>query len=617
MVKPLKSVEQLEALREKLVKNLDPNRILVRVCMTGCKAKGADAVVEAFRSEIKKKKIGNKVTLLETGCHGFCSMSPVVVIEPENIFYKQLTAEDVPEIVEETLIKGKIVNRLLYVNPQTGKKIIKEKNIPFYKNQKKIVLKNCGKIDPTKIEDYLVNGGYSALAKALTTMKPEDVVETVFQSGLRGRGGAGFPTGMKWRFALREQREKKFLICNADEGDPGAFMDRAVLEGDPHAVLEGMLIGAYAMGATEGYVYVRAEYPIAIRHLKMALEQVRGHGLLGRNILGSGFSFDIHIKEGAGAFVCGEETALMASIEGKRGMPKVRPPFPIQSGLWGYPTCINNVETLANVPAIITNGHAWYAGIGTEKSKGTKIFALAGMINNTGLVEVPMGITLKKIIFDIGGGIPDGRGFKAALTGGPSGGCIPPQYLDLPIDYDSLSQIGAIMGSGGLIIMDDTTCIVDIARFFMTFTQSESCGKCVPCRMGTKRMLEILTRITEGNGKMQDLGLLEETAVSVKDSSLCGLGQTAPNPVITTLRYFRNEYEEHINDRRCAALKCKSLLTYMIDPGKCKMCHLCAESCPAEAIAGVRKQPHQIIEAKCEKCGSCYTVCPFDAIVLS
>ncbi|MEW5945966.1 MAG: NADH-quinone oxidoreductase subunit NuoF [bacterium] len=604
-------------MREKLKSGIDPGRVVVRVCMTGCKAKGADAVAEALKSEISRKKLTRKVTLLETGCHGFCSMSPVAVVDPANVFYTRLTPEDAPEIVNETLVKGKVIDRLLYVNPLTGKRIVKEANVPFYRNQKKVVLRNCGRIDPQRIEDYLAGGGYSALAKALTAMSPEEVVESVAASGLRGRGGAGFPTGVKWRLALKERREKKYLVCNADEGDPGAFMDRAVLEGDPHAVLEGMLIGAYAVGATEGYIYVRAEYPIAIKHLRIALEQMRALGLLGGNILGSGFSFDVHIKEGAGAFVCGEETALMASIEGRRGMPRVRPPFPIQSGLWGYPTCINNVETLANVPAIMTKGHRWYAAMGTEKSKGTKIFALAGMINNTGLVEVPMGITLRRIIFDVGGGIPDGKKFKAALTGGPSGGCIPAKFLDLPIDYESLAQVGAIMGSGGLIIMDETTCMVDIAKYFMTFTQSESCGKCVPCRMGTKRMLEMLTRVSEGKGEMKDLGLLEETAETVKDSSLCGLGQTAPNPVITTLRYFRDEYATHIEKKKCPALKCRSLLTYTIDPQLCRKCHLCAESCPAEAIAGRKKEIHQVIEAKCTKCGTCYTVCPFDAVVLS
>ena len=613
----LKSVDDLKSLRESLKKDADTNRLTIRVCMTGCKAKGAVEVVDALKAEIEKGGLSAKVDVLETGCHGFCSMSPVAVVEPSNIFYTRLTPKDAPEIVEETLKKGRIIDRLLYEDPQSGKKIVKNDDVPFYKHQQKIVLTNCGKIDPTRVQAYIASNGYEALEKVLTKMQPEDVVDTVFKAGLRGRGGAGFPTGQKWRLALQAKGEKKYIVCNADEGDPGAFMDRAVLEGDPHAVLEGMLIGAYAIGAKEGYIYARAEYPIAIKHLNIALNQMHELGLLGENILGTNFSFGIKIKEGAGAFVCGEETALLASIEGKRGMPRVRPPFPIQSGLWGYPTCINNVETFANIPSIILNGHDWYAAMGTEKSKGTKIFALAGMINNTGLVEVPMGITLREIIFNVGGGIPGGKQFKAALTGGPSGGCIPPQYLDLPMDYESLAQVGAIMGSGGLIIMDETTCIVDIAKYFMTFTQSESCGKCVPCRMGIRRMLEMLTKFTEGKGKVEDLELLEELAVTVKDSSLCGLGQTAPNPVITTLKYFRDEYLTHIEERKCPALKCKALLTYAINQELCKMCHLCAEPCPSGAITGEKKQKHFIVQEKCIKCGMCHTVCPFDSISIS
>ncbi|MEW6203210.1 MAG: NADH-quinone oxidoreductase subunit NuoF [bacterium] len=613
----LRNVEDLNAFRESLKKETDASRLTVRVCMTGCKAKGASEVAEALKAEISKAQMNDRVTVLETGCHGFCSMSPVAVVEPANIFYTRLVPSDAAEIVEETLKNGRVIERLLYDDPQTGQKIIKNDDVPFYKHQQKVVLRNCGKIDPARVEDYIANGGYSALTKALVEMTPEEIVDVVFKSGLRGRGGAGFPTGQKWRFARQAKGDKKYIVCNADEGDPGAFMDRAVLEGDPHAVLEGMLIGAHAIGAEAGYIYVRAEYPIAVQQLKTALVQMRELGLLGDNILGTDFSFDIKIKEGAGAFVCGEETALLASIEGKRGMPRVRPPFPIQSGLWGYPTCINNVETLANIPAIILNGHEWYAAMGTEKSKGTKIFALAGMINNTGLVEVPMGITLREIIFNVGGGIPGGRQFKAALTGGPSGGCIPAQYLDLPIDYESLAQVGAIMGSGGLIVMDETTCIVDIARYFMAFTQNESCGKCVPCRMGTRRMLEMLTKFTEGKGKVEDLELLEELAVTVKDSSLCGLGQTAPNPVITTLKYFKEEYLAHIVERKCPSLKCKSLLTYTIYQELCKKCHLCAESCPADAITGEKKKEHFIVQEKCIKCGMCHTVCPFDAITIS
>ncbi len=612
-----KTFKDIAKYREKLNKERDSEATAIRVCMTGCRAKGADAFSESLKAELKKRGLEKKFKVIETGCHGFCSMSPVAVVEPGNIFYGNLKPEDAEEIVEETVVNGRTVERLLFADPATQEKIVKEKEIPFYSHQKRLVLKNCGVVDPREIDDYICRGGYAAFSKALETMKPEEVVEEILKSGLRGRGGAGFPTGLKWRFANKERSDKKFLVCNADEGDPGAFMDRAVLEGDPHAVLEGMLIGAYAIGADEGYIYVRAEYPIAIAHLNIALKQMEELGLLGRNILGAKFSFDLHIKEGAGAFVCGEETALMASIEGKRGTPRVRPPFPIQSGLWGHPTCINNVETLANVAAIIENGSDWYASMGTEKSKGTKVFALAGMIRNTGLVEAPMGMTLREIIFEVGGGIPNGKKFKAALTGGPSGGCIPEQFLDLPIDYDSLAKVGAIMGSGGLIIMDESTCVVDIAKYFMTFTQSESCGKCVPCRMGTKRMLELLERITDGKGTMEDLALLEETADIVKDTSLCGLGQTAPNPVITTLKYFRDEYLAHIEQKKCPALKCKALLTYTVAEDKCKKCHKCAESCPANAISGQKKEIHKIDQAKCVKCGMCHTVCPFDAIELS
>ena len=605
---------QLEQLKNELIGARDASRIVIRVCMTGCKAKGADKITEAFRKELETRNLSSKAVLVETGCHGFCSMAPVMVMDPLDVFYCKMTPEDVPEIVEKTVMKGELVERLLYLDPSTEKRIEKNSEIPFYKYQKKIVLRNCGKISPVKIEDYIAENGYAALAKCLSLMSSVDVVEEVFKSGLRGRGGAGFSTGLKWRFANQAKGEEKYMVCNADEGDPGAFMDRAVLEGDPHTVLEGMAIAAYAIGATKGYVYCRAEYPIAVRNVGIAIQQAEEAGLLGDNILGSGFSFHVKVKEGAGAFVCGEETALLASIEGKRGMPRTRPPFPINSGLWGHPTLINNVETLANISPIILQGAEWYASIGTEKSKGTKIFALAGMINNTGLVEVPMGITLRDIIYKIGGGIPKGGTIKAALTGGPSGGCIPPQYLDLPLDYDSLNSVGAIMGSGGLIVMDATTCIVDIARYFLTFTQSESCGKCVPCRMGTKRMLEMLTRISEGKGEMADLDSLIELAESVKDSSLCGLGQTAPNPVLTTLKYFREEYREHIEDKRCKALKCKALLTYTIDQSPCTKCHLCARSCPVNAISGEVKERHEINHEKCISCGICHTVCPSNAI---
>jgi NADH:ubiquinone oxidoreductase subunit F (NADH-binding)/NAD-dependent dihydropyrimidine dehydrogenase PreA subunit len=489
-----------------------------------------------------------------------------------------------------------------------------EKDVPFYREQMKIVLRNCGQIDPTRMDDYLARDGYLAIARVLSSMKPDEVIEAVQQSGLRGRGGAGFPTGMKWKFARSAKGDVKYIICNADEGDPGAFMDRAVLEGDPHTVLEGMLIAAYAIGAQYGYIYVRAEYPSAVTHVKKAVADARALGLLGKNILGTDFDFDVKIKEGAGAFVCGEETALIASIEGRRGMPRTRPPFPAVAGLWGKPTNINNVETFANIPPIIHRGADWYADLGTEKSKGTKIFALAGKINNTGLVEVPMGITLERIIFDIGGGVPGGKKFKAAQTGGPSGGCIPASLLGLPIDYDSLTQAGAIMGSGGLVIMDENTCMVDLAKFFLTFTQSESCGRCVPCRLGTKRMLEILQRITDGNGEPADLEILKVLAPMVKDASLCGLGQTAPNPVLTTLNYFLDEYRAHIEEKRCPAGVCKALIHYEIDPETCKGCGICRKVCPKEAIAGKAKEVHTLNHSLCIKCGICYSECKFDAI---
>jgi NADH:ubiquinone oxidoreductase subunit F (NADH-binding)/Pyruvate/2-oxoacid:ferredoxin oxidoreductase delta subunit len=506
------------------------------------------------------------------------------------------------------------LEKFLYKIPESGQPVALEKDVPFYREQMKIVLRNCGQVDPTRIEDYIARDGYLAIAKVLSSMSPEEVIEEVVRSGLRGRGGAGFPTGNKWKFARNAKGDVKYIVCNADEGDPGAFMDRAVLEGDPHTVLEGMLIAAYAIGARKGYVYVRAEYPIAVVHIKKAVADARAMGLLGEKILGTPFSFDVKIKEGAGAFVCGEETALIASIEGRRGMPRTRPPFPAVSGLWGKPTNINNVETFANIPPIIHKGSRWYASLGTEKSKGTKIFALAGKINNTGLVEVPMGITLEQIIFGIGGGIPRGKKFKAAQTGGPSGGCIPASLLNLPIDYDSLTAAGAIMGSGGLIITDENTCMVDLAKFFLTFTQSESCGRCVPCRLGTKRMLEILQRITEGKGELSDLEVLKDLAPMIKDASLCGLGQTAPNPVLTTLNYFLDEYKAHIVEKRCPAGVCKDLIHYEIDPETCTGCGVCRRACPKEAITGKAKEAHTLDPALCIKCGICYNECKFDAV---
>lgn len=563
---------------------------------------------------MSKKGLDREVMLVETGCHGMCEMGPVVVVYPEGAFYCRVMPEDVPEIVEEHLYKGRIVQRLLYTVPQDMEKVPYYKDIPFYSKQHRIVLSNCGYIDPEKIEEYIARDGYIALGKALLEMTPEEVLDQVKKSGLRGRGGAGFPTGLKWEFARKAPGNKKYVICNADEGDPGAFMDRSTLEGDPHSVIEGMALGAYAIGADEGYIYCRAEYPLAIKRLKIAIAQAEEMGLLGDNIMGTNFSFHLHLKEGAGAFVCGEETALMASIEGRRGMPRPRPPFPAQHGLWGKPTNINNVETWANVPKIILNGAEWFASMGTEKSKGTKIFALTGKITNTGLIEVPMGITIREIIYELGGGILNGKEFKAVQIGGPSGGCLTKEHLDLPIDYESLTSAGAIMGSGGLVVMDEDTCMVDVARFFLEFTQRESCGKCVPCREGTKQMLLMLEKICKGEGTLEDLSKLEELAYMVKETSLCGLGQTAPNPVITTIRYFRDEYLAHIEEKRCPAKVCPALIKYVVDPDKCRKCGLCARNCPVKCISGDRQTPYFIDQEKCIKCGTCMQVCPFGVI---
>ena len=589
-------------------------RAHVLVCAgTGCKSAGSKEVELAFQREIEAQGLAEEVMVVETGCHGFCEYGPLVIVYPEGTFYSRVTVEDVPEIVENHLLKGRLVERLLYHEPLTNESIPKYSEINFYKKQHRLVLANCGYINPELIEEYIAFGGYEGLGKAITLMTPDEVVNEVKASGLRGRGGGGFPTGLKWSFAKQSVNDKKYVICNADEGDPGAFMDRSVLEGDPHKILEGMAICGYAIGSDEGYIYVRAEYPLAIKRLRVAIEQAEAMGFLGKNIFGTDFSFQIHIKEGAGAFVCGEETALMASIEGRRGMPRPRPPFPAVAGLWGKPTNINNVETFANVPLIIVNGAEWYCQFGTEKSKGTKVFALTGKINNTGLAEVPMGITMREIIYDIGGGINNGKKFKAVQIGGPSGGCLPEELLDLPVDYDSLIAAGAMMGSGGLVVMDENTCMVDVAKFFLNFTQSESCGKCTPCREGTKRMLEILTRITEGQGRAGDIELLENLAKNIKETALCGLGQTAPNPVLSTLKYFRHEYEAHIFEKRCPAGACEKMAVYTITD-KCKGCGLCAKTCPVKAISGNLKQQHLIDHAICIKCGACMAVCPFKAI---
>ena len=566
--------------------------------------------------ELELAGLSDEVKIVQTGCFGLCANGPIMIIYPEGTFYSHVKVDDVKEIVEEHLLKGRLVERLLHKETDEGvtETVHSLSDTKFYKKQHRVALRNCGVINPESIDEYIGTDGYQALGKVLTEMKPQEVIDTILASGLRGRGGAGFPTGRKWQFAADQPAGKKYVVCNADEGDPGAFMDRSVLEGDPHAVLEAMAIAGYAIGADEGYIYVRAEYPIAVQRLTIAINQAREYGLLGKDIFGTGFNFDITLRLGAGAFVCGEETALLASIEGKRGEPHPRPPFPAVKGLFGKPTIINNVETLANIAQIINNGAEWFASMGTEKSKGTKVFALGGKIVNTGLVEIPMGTTLREIIEDIGGGIPNGKKFKAAQTGGPSGGCIPASLIDTPIDYDNLLAIGSMMGSGGLIVMDEDNCMVDIAKFFLEFTVDESCGKCVPCRTGTRRLLEILEKITSGNGEMEDLDKLEELCNYIKSTSLCGLGQTAPNPVVSTLRYFRDEYIAHIVDKKCPAGVCKKLLHYHIDAEKCRGCTACARQCPTNAISGAVRTPHEIDPAKCIKCGACMATCKFGAI---
>ncbi|HJB94315.1 MAG TPA: NADH-quinone oxidoreductase subunit NuoF [Candidatus Mediterraneibacter intestinigallinarum] len=581
---------------------------------TGCTSSGSQRIRERLEKEIAANGLSEEVGVVKTGCFGLCALGPIMIVYPEGTFYSMVQEDDIPEIVSEHLLKGRVVTRLLYDETTKTDKIIPLNETNFYKKQHRVALRNCGVINPENIEEYIGTGGYEALGIVLTEKTPEDVIQILLDSGLRGRGGAGFPTGLKWKFAAANEADQKYVCCNADEGDPGAFMDRSILEGDPHAVLEAMAIAGYAIGASQGYIYVRAEYPIAVKRLEIAINQAREYGLLGENIFDSGFNFDIELRLGAGAFVCGEETALMTSIEGNRGEPRPRPPFPALKGLFQKPTILNNVETFANIPQIIVNGPEWFASMGTENSKGTKVFALGGKIHNTGLVEVPMGTTLREIVEEIGGGIPNGKKFKAAQTGGPSGGCIPAEHLDVPIDYDNLKKIGSMMGSGGLIIMDEDTCMVDIAKFFLEFTVDESCGKCTPCRIGTRRMLEILEKITKGQATMEDLDKLEELCYHLQSSSLCALGQTAPNPVLSTLRYFRDEYVAHIVDKKCPAGVCKDLLQYKIDPDKCKGCTLCARTCPADAIIGSVREVHMINPEKCLKCGACIDKCRFGAI---
>jgi len=610
-MKKINTPEKLIEWRRRIISETPSYEKTVVISSGTCgQASGSLQIIEAFTQELEKRGLETKVRIKITGCHGFCEMEPNVIIYPDEIYYKKLKPKDVPEIIEKTILKNKVIPSLLYQFSETSPKVSKLREIPFYKKQMRLLTGNNIEINPTSIEDYIALDGYQALSKVIFNMTSEEVIEEIRNSGLRGRGGAGFPTGRKWEICRKVDSDVKYIICNADEGDPGAYMDRSLLEGNPHSVIEGMIIGAYAIGASEGFIYVRMEYPLAVKHVMTALKQAKKFGFLGESILGSEFRFDIHLVQGAGAFVSGEETSLMASIEGRRAFPSQRPPFPAQKGLWGKPTNINNVETWANVPLIVNNGADWYSQIGAETSKGTKIFSLVGKINNTGLVEVPMGITLKEIIFDIGGGIKNNKKFKAVQTGGPSGGCIPKKMLNLQVDYESLTQAGSIMGSGGMIVMDEDTCMVDVARYFLNFTQEESCGKCVPCRVGTRQMVNILTRITQGKGEEDDLKKLEELAMTVVSTSLCGLGQTAPNPVITTIQYFRDEYEAHIKRKSCPALFCKDLIIYYIEPDKCIGCMLCKKNCPVGAISGRRKEVHIIDQNACVKCGICLEVCP-------
>jgi NADH:ubiquinone oxidoreductase subunit F (NADH-binding)/(2Fe-2S) ferredoxin/NAD-dependent dihydropyrimidine dehydrogenase PreA subunit len=614
----IRSLEDLERFRASELAQEGADATHVTICgVPGCGVSGGQKIHEAFLREIKVQEEEKNIIVKRTGCQGLCEKGPIVTIRPQNIFYQRVTPDDVARIVEKTLLANEIVEDLVYQDPQTEKAYAHEEDIPFYEKQVRVVLRHCGKIDPCDIVDYIKVGGYNAAAQALTQWRPEDVIACIKDSGLRGRGGAGFPTGRKWESSRNAPGDEKYIVCNGDEGDPGAFMDRSVMEGDPHSVLEGMMIAGYAVGARKGIIYVRSEYPLAVRHLGTAIAQATDLGLLGQNIMGAGFDFEIEIVKGAGAFVCGESTALVMSIEGKRGFPKPLPrPNTSIVGLWGMPTVLNNVETLACVPAIILRGAEWFAGMGTEKSKGTKVFALAGNVKNTGLVEVPMGTTLREIIFDIGGGIRGDRRFKAVQTGGPSGGCIPESLLDLPVDYESLARVGSIMGSGGMLVMDERTCMVNMARYFLDFAQNESCGQCTLCRLGTKQMFEILDDITKGDGRPDDIEVLLELAGAVMAGSICGLGQTVPNPVISTIKYFREEYEEHIHEKRCRALVCRSLISYRIKEYRCKACMLCLKACPVDAIIGGKRQVHEIDQSKCIKCGSCMQACPpkFDAV---
>ena len=617
----MKTLEEINKIRAEKRKELDLRKNTsadtrekhILVCQgTGCTSSKSPEILENFKRIIKEKNIQN-VRVIKTGCFGLCAKGPIVIIRPEDTFYAMVKPEDCKEIIESHIINGKVVERLLCKDID-GTKVQKLDDLTFYKKQKRIALKNCGVINPEDIDEYIAFDGYRALSRVLLEMNSDEVIDIITSSGLRGRGGAGFPTGKKWKTTKEAKGDIKYVVCNADEGDPGAFMDRSILEGDPHSLLEAMEIAGFAIGAKKGFIYVRAEYPIAVERLKIAIKQAREYGLLGENIFGTSFSFDIEIRLGAGAFVCGEETALLESIEGKRGQPRVKPPYPAQSGLWGMPTLINNVETYANITQIILKGADWFSSIGTEKSKGTKVFALGGNVNNVGLVEVPMGTTLREIVYDIGGGIPNGREFKAAQTGGPSGGCIPKEHLDTPIDYESLKEIGSMMGSGGLIIMDDTKCMVCLAKFYLQFTVSESCGKCTPCRIGTKRMLEILEKLCSGEGEEYDIYRLEKLAVNIQKSSICGLGQSAPNPVISTMKYFREEFRQHAIEKECKAMECKALAKIQIDEEKCKACGLCQRNCPVKAIEGEGREKRVINQDKCIKCGTCIKVCPFHAI---